>query len=134
MSSVEVKLKRADRVYHPGEPVTGCIVINSKDKFAHNGISMAVEGVVTLQLSARSVGIFEAFYNQIQPVQLMKTSLDIQSSGKLPPGVTELPFEFPLEPLAGQKVREGKKDGGPRAACASRLTPPRLRAPPPTAL
>ena len=37
----------------------------------YNGIKLNVEGQVTLQLSARSVGLFEAFYSSLKPVQVM---------------------------------------------------------------
>ncbi len=58
--SVEIKLKKPDKVYIPGEVVRGCIVIVSPSgSMSHQGISLTAEGSVQLQLSARSVGIFE---------------------------------------------------------------------------
>lgn len=63
-----------------------------------------MEGSVQLQLSAKSVGLFEAFYNSIKPIQLVYYSVVISENGKLPDGTTELPFEFPLEPLQGQQL------------------------------
>ncbi len=66
--------------------VSGVVGLISKDGFAHNGITLTVEGIVkcvhallwccfgphhavhSLQLSAKSVGVFEAFYNSIKPV------------------------------------------------------------------
>jgi|EP00161_Ancyromonas_sigmoides_P018677 hypothetical protein len=102
--SVEIKLKRHDRVYMPGETVSGCVVVTSSGTMSHNGISLLVEGSVQLQLSAKSVGIFEAFYNQLQPIELVRTAIEISGSGKLPAGRTELPFEFPLEAVTGQKA------------------------------
>lgn len=63
-----------------------------------------MEGSVQLQLSAKSVGLFEAFYNSIKPIQLLHYSVTISEGGKLPDGTTELPFEFPLEPLQGQQL------------------------------
>jgi len=102
--SVEIKLKRMDRIYKPGELVAGCIVVVSKGPLSHTGISLLMEGSVQLQLSAKSVGLFEAFYNSIKPIQLLHYSVGIADSGKLPDGTTELPFEFPLEPLPGQQL------------------------------
>lgn len=32
----------------------------------HDGITLAMEGTVNLQLSARNVGIFDAFYNSVK--------------------------------------------------------------------
>jgi hypothetical protein len=57
---------------------------------------------VQLQLSAKSVGLFEAFYNSIKPIPLLYYSVVVAESGKLPDGTTELPFEFPLEALQGK--------------------------------
>lgn len=37
-----------------------------------SSIALAAEGSVTLQLSARSVGLFEAFYSSLKPLQLMR--------------------------------------------------------------
>ena len=42
------------------------VVICGKDSVQHQGISLTVEGTVNLQLSAKSVGVFEAFYNSVK--------------------------------------------------------------------
>lgn len=42
------------------------VVITSKDTVQHQGISLTMEGSVNLQLSAKSVGVFEAFYNSVK--------------------------------------------------------------------
>lgn len=55
-----------------------------------------MEGIVSLQLSNKNIGMFEAFRNNIKPIMLVNCSLDLQTSGKIPSGVTEIPFEFPL--------------------------------------
>ena len=70
--SVDIKLNRVDRVYRPQEQVSGVVLVNSQSPMSFNSITLVVEGTVTLQLSARSVGLFEAFYSSLQPVQLMR--------------------------------------------------------------
>lgn len=60
-----------------------------------------MEGVLKLQLSARSVGLFEAFYSSIKPMQLMSYEITIAQAGKVPSGVTEFPFEFAVVPTDG---------------------------------
>lgn len=67
---------------------------------------MQISGQVSLQLSAKSVGLFEAFYNSLKPITLMDYTVEIQKPGKLKDGATELPFEFKLEPLSGQELFE----------------------------
>lgn len=67
---------------------------------------MFLEGNVQLQLSAKSVGLFEAFYNSVKPIQLLSYSVDLAKPGKFEDGDTEIPFEFALEPLSGQQLFE----------------------------
>jgi len=97
--SIEVKLDRVDRTYFPGETVTGSVIVRSQGSLKHQGIKMVVEGSVGLQLSARSIGLFEAFYSSMKPVQLLHYEIDVTPSGKCPSGVTEYPFQFSLNPL-----------------------------------
>jgi len=104
--SMDIRLKKVDRIYRPGEKVEGFVVINSKGKLAHNGIKLVMEGNVSLQLSAKSVGLFEAFYNSVKPIQLILYSIDLVKPGKFEDGETEIPFEFKLEPLTGQTLFE----------------------------
>ena len=46
--------------------VTGVVVIQSRGELSHNGLTLTVDGSVNLQLSAKSVGMFEAFYNSLK--------------------------------------------------------------------
>lgn len=46
--------------------LSGVVVISSKDSVQHQGVSLTMEGTVNLQLSAKSVGVFEAFYNSVK--------------------------------------------------------------------
>ncbi|ETE73444.1 Down syndrome critical region protein 3 [Ophiophagus hannah] len=102
-TTLDVKIKRANKVYHCGEVLTGVVVITSKDSIQHQGISLTMEGSVNLQLSAKSVGVFEAFYNSVKPIQLINSTVEMVKSGKLPSGKTEIPFEFPLQ-VKGSKI------------------------------
>ena len=95
--SVEIVLDRADRTYHPGEKVSGAVVVRSQGSMSHSGIKLSVNGSVSLQLSARSVGLFEAFYSSIKPVELVQYNIDVAASGKVPSGVTQFPFAFILK-------------------------------------
>ena len=51
---------------------------------SHNGVTLRMEGSVQLQVSAKSVGLFEAFYNSVKPVQLVLQSTEIAKPGKFP--------------------------------------------------
>ncbi|EGC30686.1 hypothetical protein DICPUDRAFT_41069 [Dictyostelium purpureum] len=105
MNVLDIKLKKIDKIYKPGNLVSGNVVINSKDDMSHSGVTLIVEGIVQLQLSSKSVGLFEAFYNSLKPITLMHYTINVTNGGgKFLAGVTELPFEFKLEPLPGQQL------------------------------
>src|SRR3989338_5490698 len=101
--SMEIRLKRANRIYYPGEMLTGVVVIKSKSSSEHKGVTISMSGGVQLQLSAKSVGLFDAFYNSLKPIQVLNQTALISKGGKLPAGSTEIPFEFELKPTEGQK-------------------------------
>ncbi|CAG5870788.1 unnamed protein product [Menidia menidia] len=94
--TLDIRLKRANKVYHEGETVAGVIVLSCKEAMQHHGISLSMEGVVNLQLSSKSVGVFEAFYNSVKPIQLISSNIEVSKAGKIPAGKTDIPFEFPL--------------------------------------
>lgn len=48
------------------ETVAGVIVLACKEAVQHHGITLNMEGLVNLQLSSKSVGVFEAFYNSVK--------------------------------------------------------------------
>ena len=48
--------------------VAGVVVIQSKGELPHQGVTLTMEGSVNLQLSAKSVGVFEAFYNSLKVI------------------------------------------------------------------
>ena len=106
MATLDVRLKRASKVYREGELIRGAVVITSKGDISHNGLSLTVEGSVNLQLSAKSVGVFEAFYNSLKPIQLINYTLELVKPGKFPNGTTEVPFELPLKGKGGKQLYE----------------------------
>jgi hypothetical protein len=76
--------------------VQGQVIISSPKGFAHQGIAMKVEGSARLQVSAKSAGLFDAFYSAVAPLQLVYLHIPIAPAGKVPFGVTKIPFEFEL--------------------------------------
>ncbi|XP_044538057.1 vacuolar protein sorting-associated protein 26C-like isoform X1 [Gracilinanus agilis] len=100
---LDIKIKRANKVYYAGEMLSGVVVISSEDSVQHQGVLLTMEGLVNLQLSAKSVGMFEAFCNSVKPIQVLTSSIEIVKPGKFPSGKTEIPFEFPLH-VKGNKV------------------------------
>lgn len=116
------------------EIVSGVIVMVCKEAVQHHGIFLSMEGLVNLQLSSKSVGVFEAFYNSVkvkvmrtseqsclifslrtmsqhfcpmlQPIQLISSNIEVAKAGKVPPGKTEIPFEFPLNTKSNKVLYE----------------------------
>ncbi|CAL9685091.1 unnamed protein product [Knipowitschia caucasica] len=104
--SVDIRLKRANKVYHEGEALSGVIVLQCKEPLPHHGILLTMEGLVNLQLSSKSVGVFEAFYNSVKPIPLLSSSIEVARSGKIPAGKTDIPFEFPLQAKGNKMLYE----------------------------
>ncbi|XP_066260275.1 vacuolar protein sorting-associated protein 26C [Euwallacea similis] len=95
--NLDLRLKRADKVYSEGENISGVIVISSSSDFKHDGITLTVEGCVNLQISSKNVGVLEAFYNSVKPIQLVNIICDVSAPGRVPSGITEIPFQIPLK-------------------------------------
>jgi len=104
--SMDIRLKKIEKIYRPGDKVEGFVVISTKTRMTHSGIKLNLDGNVALQLSAKSVGLFEAFYNSVKPIQLLSYSIDVAKSGKFEEGETEIPFEFKLEPMSNHTLFE----------------------------
>ena len=68
----------------------------------HQGITLRIEGAAKLQLSAKSVGLIEAIYNSVKPYTLLEYNIEVASAGRIPDGVTRIPFEFKLEGFQGR--------------------------------
>lgn len=104
-SSLEIKLGRVDRIYRPGEKVSGVVVVRAKDGWSHKGVILRVEGAAKLQLSNRSLGLFESM-STMKPRVLINDTVEVAPPAKLPAGTSEIPFEFPLRATDGTKLHE----------------------------
>ncbi|TMW39591.1 hypothetical protein DOY81_015329, partial [Sarcophaga bullata] len=79
------------------ELLTGCVTFGCSTEVKHDGITLTLEGVVNLQLSnSKSVGLLDAFYNSVKPIPLFNNVLELSAPGKLPAGISEFHFEYPL--------------------------------------
>jgi len=103
--SLDITLNRTDRIYRPGDKVSGSVIVTTKGGFAHSGITIQMLGTVTLQLSAKSVGLFEAFYNSLKPITIVDYNTTIEKTGKID-DTKEYPFEFELKSLEDQEFYE----------------------------
>jgi len=106
MASMDIKLKKVNKVYREGEKIAGTVIVIGRGEVVHSGISLSLEGTVNMQLSAKSVGMFEAFYNSVKPITVLNTILELVKPGKLPSGTTEIPFEIPIRHLKNKTLFE----------------------------
>jgi len=106
MASMDIKLKKVNKVYREGEKISGTVIVIGRGEVVHSGISLSLEGTVNMQLSAKSVGMFEAFYNSVKPITVLNTILELVKPGKLPSGTTEIPFEIPIRHLKNKTLFE----------------------------
>jgi hypothetical protein len=51
--------------------VEGTVLIITPTSITHQGVRLIATGTIMLQLSARQVGVFEALYSSVKPIQLM---------------------------------------------------------------
>ncbi|CAK1542783.1 unnamed protein product [Leptosia nina] len=95
-TNLSINLKRASKIYNEGETIAGVVIVESNSDVRHEGLTLAMEGSVNLQINSKNTGIFDAFSNSIKPITLVNTSMELAPAGKIPVGVTEIPFELPL--------------------------------------
>ncbi|XP_072022181.1 vacuolar protein sorting-associated protein 26C-like [Amphiura filiformis] len=103
---LDIRLKKVNKIYNEGDTLAGVVVVASKSDVQHQGITLTVDGSVNLQLSSKSVGLFEAFYNSLKPIQLLNYIVPVSKPGKIPAGKTEIPFELPLKPKVNKSLYE----------------------------
>ncbi len=69
------------------------------------GISLDIEGLFSLQLSAKSTGLFESFYSSLKPILMIKELKDIAGEGRITDRELndkhekKFPFHFTLKVL-----------------------------------
>ncbi|XP_055628099.1 vacuolar protein sorting-associated protein 26C [Toxorhynchites rutilus septentrionalis] len=94
--NLDIRLRKANKIYYEGETISGVIQIACSSEIKHDGVVLSLEGLVNLTISNKNVGIFEALYNSVKPITLLNQQVDLTPSGKLPAGMTQIPFELPL--------------------------------------
>ncbi|KAM3703069.1 hypothetical protein ACB098_04G067700 [Castanea mollissima] len=92
--SIELKLSRASRIYHPSEPLEGKIIVKSSSSISHYGVRLTVNGSVNLQIRGGSAGIIESLYGVVKPISILNKSTEVRPSGKIGSGTTEIPFSM----------------------------------------
>ena len=74
---------------------------------AHQGITLVAMGRVKLLASGKDQSVLENLgASADDPHRIMSVTIDVAREGKLPNGVTEIPFEFVLAPSGSGKLFE----------------------------
>ncbi|KAK3876977.1 hypothetical protein Pcinc_018266 [Petrolisthes cinctipes] len=102
--TLDIQLKRHSKIYHPGETVSGVVVVESRSETRHDGITLTMDGVASIQLSPKSAGLIESIVNSSKPFSLINQSVEVAKSGRVPAGKTEIPFELPLIQRSSSKT------------------------------
>ncbi|KAL5721866.1 hypothetical protein ACHQM5_005454 [Ranunculus cassubicifolius] len=95
--SIELKLNRSNRIYHPSESLEGIIIAKFPSSISHQGIKITITGDVNLQVRGGSAGVIESFVGSVKPLRILKESIELRSHGKLSSGTTEIPFSIVLQ-------------------------------------
>ncbi|KAL3818607.1 hypothetical protein ACJIZ3_004512 [Penstemon smallii] len=95
--AIEIKLSRFNRIYRPDETLEGKVIAKLNSAISYQSIRLTITGAVNLQVRGGSAGVVESFYGVIKPIPIMKRVIDIQSSGKISSGTTEIPFSVMLK-------------------------------------
>ena len=101
-SSIDIKLKRADRVYRPTEIVEGVVVVNAYKGWSHTGVVLIAEGMIHLSTASRGLSI--GTETSGRPVPILRFETEMAAAGKFADGVTEIPFEFPVSTGGGSQA------------------------------
>mmetsp|Transcript_16388 Transcript_16388/g.33738 ORF Transcript_16388/g.33738 Transcript_16388/m.33738 type:complete len:306 (-) Transcript_16388:94-1011(-) len=90
-SGLEISLSRFDRIYRPGESVSGVLIVTAKDGWSHTGVKMHVAGQASLQVPGEN--------KEVKPRRLMEQDFTLVEPGKMDMGTTKIPFSFVVKGL-----------------------------------
>ncbi|KAJ3452179.1 vacuolar protein sorting-associated protein 26c [Anaeramoeba flamelloides] len=99
MITTVIRLKKKNKTYTIGDNIEGVFIIYSKKPFLINSIDLNVNGVLKVRSIARNVEVFDKIYDQLIPIKGVDLDFQLNESGEIPSGKTEIPFEFPFQPL-----------------------------------
>ena len=92
IARLDIRLARFDRIYRPGEAVTGDIVVTAKDGWSHQGIKLNSTGCVTITLPNSSA--------EVNPKVLLEHDAVVSPPGRFQSGDTKVPFSFIVKGLS----------------------------------
>lgn len=101
---IDIRLKRANKVYNPGDLIKGIVCLDCPTDYKHEGITLTMDGIVNLNTSPQNVGLIDT--NILKPVQIAFAVVEIAGRSKIPAGITEIPFEIPLQPRQNRVLYE----------------------------
>lgn len=103
-STIDVKFRRLDRTFRFNEKFDGVVSINALKGWSHQGVNMVIEGLIFLSHTYRGLVGLRDTGNK--PISFLKSEIKVLPPGKVPEGITDIPFEFTLTPIPGQQLHE----------------------------
>lgn len=100
--TIDIKLRRIDRIYRPGDILEGSIVVTGYKPWAYNSIHLSSTGTILCSSPNKSLLVNDIANNTKHII--LEHSIQVASSGKVPEGSLELPFQFPIQPVPGMKL------------------------------
>ena len=55
MASLDIKLKRVNKIYREGEKIIGSVVVDGRGEVVHSGINLVIDGTVNMQLRQEEI-------------------------------------------------------------------------------
>ena len=106
--SVEIRLRKINKTYHEGDLMKGTVVVNASSESKIEGLAICCEGSVAMQLSNKTSGVFDAFYNTVnKPITLLNQTIELLPPGsKIAAGLNEFGFEFLMKSKGSEKLYE----------------------------
>jgi len=96
--SLDISLSRFDRIYRPGESVSGVLSITAKDGWSHTGVKIKVLGQATLTMPTGN--------QEVKPRRLLEEEFVLVDSGKVVMGTTKVPFSFVVKGMNKNSLLE----------------------------
>lgn len=103
--TLDVSVSRPNKTYQKGDTISGHVAVHSSGDNKHDGIGLSIEGTVTLQADNKNI-LMETFSSSLKPTTIVLSSFELLKPGRMPTGITRIPFDVKLIPLHNKTLYE----------------------------
>ena len=93
---LQIELLRGSKVFKSGDKVLGNVILTLDVKEKHEGVSVSINGKVSISASKNLMQGDDPESGDAH-LPLLGYAIELLKPGRIPTGVTRLPFQFPLE-------------------------------------